>query len=382
MCDLSSRKLFFSIRSNSMWYLSTFYLRVSIVKKKGEFVSLGFYEKNDLECVIRDLRNTGRVSMIALWGRSMGAVTASLLAHEDPCIAALILDSPFSSLRCLAEELAHDFLGWKVPKFILRPALNIIRSTVFTRAAFNLDDVEPIRHCEMSFIPALFIAAKNDNFVRPHHAESMHRVYGGDKNLVLVEGNHNTMRPEFLFNSICFFLSLCFKTNMSPLPLHSIYDNNIHHKYLKCASNNNTTFLKENKLNRLEKYKHQVEKTNSMLDKKDKEASSMEPNLTKNNNFSSITSNTLEHFCEVEKKKNMTPIKMTDRNSLTPRSLPYNISDNASLTMIKNERNNFNSLFLSGKTCTNISKWITDTLNMTTPDVEPTFCALKEHTSH
>lgn len=36
----------------------------------------------------------------------MGAVTALMHADRDPSIAGLVLDSPFTSLRTLAEELA------------------------------------------------------------------------------------------------------------------------------------------------------------------------------------------------------------------------------------------------------------------------------------
>ena len=45
-------------------------------QSEGEFVTLGWKEKDDLQCVIDYLRNTKRVSTIGLWGRSMGAVTS------------------------------------------------------------------------------------------------------------------------------------------------------------------------------------------------------------------------------------------------------------------------------------------------------------------
>lgn len=43
---------------------------------EGEFVSLGWYERDDLETVVSFLRDTNSVSTIGLWGRSMGAVTS------------------------------------------------------------------------------------------------------------------------------------------------------------------------------------------------------------------------------------------------------------------------------------------------------------------
>jgi hypothetical protein len=45
----------------------------------GDYVSLGWHEKEDLKCVVSYLRTTKQVSCIGLWGRSMGAVTRYLL---------------------------------------------------------------------------------------------------------------------------------------------------------------------------------------------------------------------------------------------------------------------------------------------------------------
>jgi len=55
------------------------------------------------------------------------------------------------------------------------------------------------------FIPALFVHAKDDNFVRPHHSETLYERYGGDKNRVLVEGDHNSIRPSFFTDSVVIF---------------------------------------------------------------------------------------------------------------------------------------------------------------------------------
>jgi hypothetical protein len=40
-----------------------------------------------------------------------------------------------------------------------------------------------------------------------HRSEAIHAKYGGDKNLVLVEGDHNSPRPRFLYDSIGIFLT-------------------------------------------------------------------------------------------------------------------------------------------------------------------------------
>ena len=58
----------------------------------GDWVTLGAHETDDLEVAIEHLRKEGRTSTIALWGRSMGAVTAILYSHRDPTIAGMVGD--------------------------------------------------------------------------------------------------------------------------------------------------------------------------------------------------------------------------------------------------------------------------------------------------
>ena len=70
-------------------------------KSDGEYVSLGWFEKEDLEIVIEYLRSIKTVSTIGLWGQSMGAVTSLLYASKDPSIAGIVVDSPFSNLKKL-----------------------------------------------------------------------------------------------------------------------------------------------------------------------------------------------------------------------------------------------------------------------------------------
>ena len=72
----------------------------------------------------------------------------------------------------------------------------------------------------MCFIPALFIAAEDDAFILPAHSEAIHDVYAGDKNIIIVDGDHNSPRPQFMFHSACIFLRACLQldaTNSTPL---------------------------------------------------------------------------------------------------------------------------------------------------------------------
>eukprot|EP00549_Striatella_unipunctata_P004205 CAMPEP_0118698022 /NCGR_PEP_ID=MMETSP0800-20121206/14924_1 /TAXON_ID=210618 ORGANISM="Striatella unipunctata, Strain CCMP2910" /NCGR_SAMPLE_ID=MMETSP0800 /ASSEMBLY_ACC=CAM_ASM_000638 /LENGTH=491 /DNA_ID=CAMNT_0006597705 /DNA_START=101 /DNA_END=1576 /DNA_ORIENTATION=+ len=180
-------------------------------KSDGEYVSLGYYEREDLMCVIAHLRATNVVSTIALWGRSMGAATALMHGDRDPSIACMILDSPFADLTQLCEEMVEKGReqGINVPNVIVSVAIRMLQSSVKKQANFNIKQISPIAHADKCFIPALFIAGEHDDFIHKRHSAAIHGRYAGDKNLIIVEGDHNSPRPKFMFDSVSIFLQTC-----------------------------------------------------------------------------------------------------------------------------------------------------------------------------
>ena len=109
----------------------------------------------------------------------MGAITAVMHADRDPSIAGMILDSPFSTFRSVAEELAKQYSS--IPNFLTSFGLMFVRKTIKNKAKFNIDNLKPIDHVNKSFIPAFFIHAKGDKFILPHHSKKLHDKYAGDK---------------------------------------------------------------------------------------------------------------------------------------------------------------------------------------------------------
>eukprot|EP00941_MAST-03F_sp_MAST-3F-sp1_P004938 g4938.t1 len=179
---------------------------------EGEYISLGLFEREDLATVISYLRGTGTVSTIGLWGRSMGAATTILYSSRDPSIAGIILDSGFTDLYTLCRELVKkaeatpQANGWKVPGLVVKGAIRLIRNSVKKRAGFDIYDLKPIAECPKAFIPAMFCHGEDDDFILPHHSQKMYDAYSGDKNIVMVSGNHNSPRPQFLIDSATIFL--------------------------------------------------------------------------------------------------------------------------------------------------------------------------------
>jgi len=165
---------------------------------EGDYVTLGAWERLDIQAVVEYLREEGRTSTIAFWGRSMGAVAALLYADEDNMLDALVLDSPFASLRMLAEELvqrATSGSSVKIPNFAIATMLRLVRSTIRQRADADINEIAAIDHVAKMYVPALFCVVRADSFISNHHSDLLHANYAGDKFILAVDGDHNEARP-------------------------------------------------------------------------------------------------------------------------------------------------------------------------------------------
>ena len=175
---------------------------------EGDYISLGWYEVFDIQCVINFLRKSNKVSTIGLWGRSMGAVTSIMYASKEQSIAGIFLDSPFYSLNLLIDELSKEKVS--LPNFLVRQVIKMIKQTVKEKAEFNIDDIETVEFAKICFVPAFFCHGKDDTFVNVHHCNDLFAIYPGEKNILLIEGDHNTLRPnklnenasEFFYNAL------------------------------------------------------------------------------------------------------------------------------------------------------------------------------------
>ncbi|KAH8064655.1 palmitoyl-(protein) hydrolase [Aureococcus anophagefferens] len=174
-------------------------------KSEGKYVSLGYWEKDDLRVVVDHLRGSGTVSNIAVWGRSMGAVTALLYQSQDRrlldnnmTVNAMVLDSPFADFCQLADELVAKGRerGVVVPTMVTRMALTMLSNSVKSIAGFDIRDLSAITEVPKCTLPALFICAKKDDFIGTHHSQSLHDAYGGPKQIIVADGDHNTLRSS------------------------------------------------------------------------------------------------------------------------------------------------------------------------------------------
>ncbi|RYR76041.1 hypothetical protein Ahy_A01g000635 isoform B [Arachis hypogaea] len=170
----------------------------------GNYVSLGWHEKDDLKMVVSYLRSNKQISRIGLWGRSMGAVTSLLYGAEDPSIAGMVLDSAFSNLYDLMMELV-DVYKIRLPKFTVKMAVQYMRRVIEKKAKFDIMDLNCLLVARKTFIPVLFGHGSDDKFIQPHHSDLISESYAGDKNIIKFDGDHNSSRPQFFYDSVSIF---------------------------------------------------------------------------------------------------------------------------------------------------------------------------------
>ncbi|KAL5056660.1 hypothetical protein RYX36_037342, partial [Vicia faba] len=170
----------------------------------GDYVSLGWHEKDDLKIVVSHLRSNKQISRIGLWGRSMGAVTSLLYGAEDPSIAGMVLDSAFSNLYNLMMELV-DVYKIRLPKFTVKMAVQYMRRVIEKKAKFDIMKLNCVLVAPKTFIPVLFGHASDDKFIQPHHSDLISESYAGDKNIIKFDGDHNSSRPQFFYDSVSIF---------------------------------------------------------------------------------------------------------------------------------------------------------------------------------
>ncbi|XP_016648131.1 PREDICTED: uncharacterized protein LOC103324410 [Prunus mume] len=164
----------------------------------GDYVSLGWHERDDLKVVVSYLRSNKQISRIGLWGRSMGAVTCLLYGAEDPSIAGMVLDSAFSNLYVLMMELV-DVYKIRLPKFTVKMAVQYMRRIIEKKAKFDIMDL----NCLQVFLwgPKKWIVS----FIPNHHSDLIYKSYAGDKNIIYFDGDHNSSRPQFYYDSVSIF---------------------------------------------------------------------------------------------------------------------------------------------------------------------------------
>jgi len=168
---------------------------------EGEYISLGYHEKNQLRNVVDFVEKYPGVGDIGLWGRSMGAATTLIYASMDKRIKAIVVDSPFSDFRKVAKETVLNQIH--VPGFLVEGAISIIGKSVFKKNGMKINDIKAIDAVKKCKIPVIFIHARDDEIVKFQHSLDLFNNYSGnEKELKEVAGGHNGRRTPAILESV------------------------------------------------------------------------------------------------------------------------------------------------------------------------------------
>ena len=176
-------------------------------ESEGEYIGMGWLDKDDLKCWIDLIIKQNNNSNIILHGSSMGAATV-LKASGDELpsnVKAIIEDSGYTSVwDIFASEAKARF---NLPVF---PVLNMFEIVANFRAKYNIKEASALEQVKKATVPILFIHGDNDDFVPEYMCEKLYEAANCKKDkLIIHSAGHTESRykePETYYNKIFDFL--------------------------------------------------------------------------------------------------------------------------------------------------------------------------------
>ncbi|MFP5262724.1 MAG: alpha/beta hydrolase [Blastocatellia bacterium] len=155
---------------------------------EGRYVTYGFYERRDVEAAIEWLVAEKKIDRgrVGVAGESMGAAIALQVAAHNPWVRAVWADSPFASLRRVAEEFVRRVT--RLPGAVLNPVLWTTLQVANYRGKFDIKTVDPQTLAAQIKCPVFLVHGDADQLISTAHSENIYDALGGEKHLWIVEG--------------------------------------------------------------------------------------------------------------------------------------------------------------------------------------------------
>jgi fermentation-respiration switch protein FrsA (DUF1100 family) len=165
---------------------------------EGRYVTYGFYERRDVESAIQWLVKEKRINpnRVGLAGESMGAAIALQVAAHNPSVRAVWADSPFASLRRIAEEFIRK--ATHLPDAVLNPVLWTAIQVANYRGKFDVHSVDPLALAAKIKCPVYLVHGTADQLIATEHSKCIYEALGDQKELWFVEGARHARSIRFV----------------------------------------------------------------------------------------------------------------------------------------------------------------------------------------
>jgi fermentation-respiration switch protein FrsA (DUF1100 family) len=151
----------------------------------GKNHTYGYYEQDDLQAIVEEIKNRFPNGRLAIHGESMGAATSMMHAikyQERNAVDFYIEDCGYSDLKTLFKyRLKNDF---GLPNLLILEFSSLV---TWLHDGYFFKDVSPIKGMESLATPMLFIHGANDDYVPVFMATDLFEKKNKDKTLHLVE---------------------------------------------------------------------------------------------------------------------------------------------------------------------------------------------------
>jgi hypothetical protein len=174
----------------------------------GEYIGMGWLDKEDLKCWINLIIEENENAEIVLHGSSMGAATVLMVSGDElpSNVKAIIEDSAYTSVWDIFASEAK--VRFNLPTF---PVLNMFEIVANIRAKYDIKEASALEQVKKATIPILFIHGDSDDFVPEYMCEELYEAANCQKDKLIIHNAGHTeskyKETETYYNKIFEFLN-------------------------------------------------------------------------------------------------------------------------------------------------------------------------------
>lgn len=175
---------------------------------EGNFISLGKFESETTQYLLKHLEEEFGFHRFVLWGFSMGAATTLLVDH--PKIVGKVVDSSFTSIYDVSLNVLKN-VG--LSNWVAKPILFLYGIIFPLRGGFSIYSVSPLDSSKHATVPALFAHSVDDPLIPFQQGKRLFDSYPAKKSFFEMFGGHGEFRTRTWYHEGKTFVVSCFEND-------------------------------------------------------------------------------------------------------------------------------------------------------------------------